>query len=186
MTLQTSFLHRAIDGPNALSMRLVAAEDADYIYGLRSDPTYNTHLSVVSGGVQAQRAWIDSYKEHEAAGSQYYFIMENRAGQRCGLVRLYEITPDHFTWGSWILDENKPPKAALESAFLIYQIAFEHLGLPRAVFEVMAENSHTLAFHRRFGARETDADDTNIYFDYTSDQFARDKEKFIQILKGTS
>lgn len=175
-----------VTGPANLRMRVVTPDDADYIHSLRTDPRYNTYLSPVAGGPEAQRAWIERYKPDEAAGRQYYFVMETQAGQRCGLVRLYDITDDSFTWGSWILDENKPPRAALESAFLIYEIAFGPLGLPRAVFEVMRDNAHTLAFHRRFGARETGEDATNFYFEYTAEQFRHDRPEFVRILKGAA
>lgn len=175
-----------VTGPSGLRMRLVQPEDAGYIYALRTDPTYNTYLSPVSGGIEAQAAWIKRYKQDEAADTQYYCMIERQDGQACGLVRLYDIQSQAFTWGSWILDANKPTKAALESAYLIYDIAFNHLSLDRAVFEVMRENAHTQAFHRRFGARETGMDDTNVYFEYAAAQFQKDQPRFIDILKPNS
>ena len=174
-----------VQGPGHLRMRLVTVDDAEYIYNLRMDPAYNTYLSAVSGGVDGQRRWIESYKAEEAAGLQYYFVMEAPQQQRCGLVRLYNFEDDAFTWGSWILDHNKPPKAALESAFLIYDIAFRHLNVQRAIFEVMLKNDHTLSFHRRYGARETCMDEINVYFEYTSEQFGTDRAHIISTLKAS-
>ncbi len=171
-----------IVGPCALDMRLVTPDDAEYIHALRTDPAFNTHLSAVGGGVEAQRTWIEDYKHREKAGSQFYFIIETKSGQRCGLVRIYDITKDNFTWGSWILDRNKPPKAALESAFLIYLFAFEKLGLRRATFEVMRENKRTLAFHHRFGAHKTGEDETNFYFEYDAADFESCKDGFLKTL----
>lgn len=167
-----------------MQFRLVRPDDAAYVVSLRINSAYNTHLSSVSDDVEAQRVWIEAYKDREAAGSEYYFIIETQKNLPCGVVRIYDIKDSIFTWGSWILDHNKPHKAALESAFLIYWIAFEMLGLDRAVFEVMRENNHTLAFHERFGARETGRDSVNVYFDYTRTQFAADKPEFIATLEG--
>lgn len=170
-----------IDGIQ-LSLRLVQPEDAAYIHGLRTDPTYNGHLSTVIGTAEDQRSWIESYKMREAAGSEYYFVIERKDGVRCGVVRLYDITGDQFTWGSWILDHNKPRKAALESATLIYRYGFEVLGLTRSLFDVRRNNEHTLAFHRRLNAAQTHEDDQNIYFVYSRAQFVADKLAHMDVL----
>lgn len=163
-------LHR-VDGTR-VSLRLAVPEDAAYIHSLRIDPRYNTYLSAVSGTVADQRAWIEHYKTREAMGQEYYFVIERCLDVTpCGLVRLYDISADHFTWGSWILDHNKPAKAALESAVLIYRIGFEQLGIAVSKFDVRTDNERTLAFHRRFGAVETGRDDQDVFFEYTRDRF---------------
>lgn len=167
-----------------LSLRLVQPDDAAYIYELRMDPRYNSHLSAVTGTVEDQRRWIEAYKAREAAGTEYYFVIERKDGLRCGVVRLYDILDDRFTWGSWILDHNKPRKAALESAWLIYLYGFETLGLSKSVFDVRRENEHTLAFHRRLGARQSHEDDVNCYFEYSREKFSLDKHDHIAVLQS--
>lgn len=172
-------------GGMGLNLRLVQPSDAAYIHQLRLDTRYNSHLSTVTGDAGDQRVWIERYKQREKGGREYYFIIERRAeNQVCGLVRLYDIEGDQFTWGSWILDQNKPPKAALESAFLIYKFAFERLGLKRSVFDVRRKNEHTLAFHRRFGAIETGSDDLNIYFEYPRSAYFADFDKYMKLLNA--
>lgn len=166
-----------------LYLRLVTPTDAAYVHGLRIDPRYNTHLSAVTGTVEDQRVWIERYKAREAAGHEYYYVIERRDnGVPCGVVRLYDIENDHFTWGSWILDHSKPAKAALESAFLSYKAAFEVLGLNRAIFDVRRENAHAIAFYLRFGATETGADNENVYFEYTATKFFADRPRYMAIL----
>lgn len=166
-----------------LRLRLVRTEDAGYIHSLRTDPTYNTHLSTFNGTVDDQRRWIEAYKVREGAGQEGYYMIERLSdGVRCGLVRLYGIEGDHFTWGSWILDTNKPHKAALESAVLIYKIGFELLGLSKAVFDVRRRNTHTVSFHRRFGATEVASDDVNFYFDYPRARFESERQRYLQLL----
>ena len=90
-----------VEGPN-LILRLIEPEDAAYVHSLRSNPAYNTHLSTVTGTVDDQRTWIEDYKSREAQGQEFYYVIERKDGTRCGLVRLYDIEAESFTWGSWI------------------------------------------------------------------------------------
>lgn len=174
-----------IEGVN-LVLRLVEPDDADYIFSLRTNPLYNVHLSEVRGTSHDQRIWIENYKAREALGAEYYYVIERKDGVRCGVVRLYEISGRNFTWGSWILDYNKPPKAALESALLLYMAAFERLNLSEAHFDVRADNHRTLAFHHRFRATKTHADHENVYFVYPRSQFEVDRDEHWQAVNGVS
>ena len=159
-----------IEGPG-LVLRLIEPEDAAYVHGLRTDPAYNRHLSEVSGTAEDQRRWIESYKAREAKRTELYYVIERRDGLRCGLVRLYDIQADHFTWGSWILDANKPFKAALESAALSFGVGFERLDKPLACVDVRHENTHATHLYRRFGMVETRRDKENLYFEYPRDRY---------------
>ena len=172
-----------IDGIQ-LSLRFVQPEDAAYVHGLRMDPSYNGHLSAVTGTVEDQLSWIEAYKTREAAGSEYYFVIERKDGVRCGVMRLYDIMGDQFTWGSWILDHNKPRKAALESTVLSFGVAFESLGMAVGGIDMRKQNSHAIGFYRRFGMQEIREDAHNIYFEYTSEQFAADRLAHMTILQS--
>ena len=170
-----------IAGPN-LVLRLITPNDAAYVHGLRLDPAYNAHLSEVRGTVADQRDWIESYKTREAAGQEFYYIITRSDGTRCGTVRLYEITGDSFTWGSWILDQNKPPKAALESAVLSFGAGFGGLGAARARIDVRHDNTHAEAFYRRFKMTESHRSDQDIFFTYPRAQFEADRMGYLALL----
>ena len=172
-----------LEGPN-LTLRLIEQEDAAYACGLRTNPLYNMHISTVTGTIEDQRRWIEKYKAREAVGQELYYVIERKDGTPCGLVRLYDIEAERFTWGSWVLDENKPRKAALESALLIYEIGFERVGCDHAVFDVRRENTHTIAFHRRFGATEFCSDELNAYFRYARTKYLTDRPKYLEVLNG--
>ena len=172
-----------VQGPN-LTLRLIQPDDADYVHALRINPTYNRHLSEVRGTAEDQRRWIEGYKAREVDRRELYYVIQRKDSTRCGLVRLYDISADSFTWGSWILDHNKTPKAALESAVLVYTVAFDALGLAEAQFDVRRDNANTLAFHRRFGAIETHATDQDIYFTYPRSRFEADRAGYLAILEG--
>ena len=124
-----------VEGPN-LILRLIRPEDADYVHALRNDPAYNRHLSEVRGTAEDQRRWIEGYKAREAVLRELYYVIERKDGIRCGLVRLYDIGAESFTWGSWLLDQNKTRKAALESAILSFGVGFDELGLSLAHVDV--------------------------------------------------
>ena len=171
-----------VEGPN-LTLRFIQLEDAGYVHSLRTNPAYNLHLSEVRGTVDDQRSWIKAYKAREAEFRELYYVIERKDGTRCGVVRLYDIATEIFTWGSWILDYNKTRKAALESGLLVYMIAFDNLGLSKAEFSVHSENTNTLAFHRRFGAIETHQTDQDIYFTYPRERFVADRARYLATLE---
>jgi RimJ/RimL family protein N-acetyltransferase len=166
-----------------LSLRLVEPWDAAYIHGLRTDPAYNEHLSVVTGSVEDQRGWIETYKAREVAGSEYYFVIERRDGTRCGVVRLYDITGNRFTWGSWILDYNKPAKAALESAVLSFGVGFDTLALDVANVDVRVNNTHAEAFYRRLGMVEISRTEQDVFFEYSCERFNAERGAYVSILE---
>lgn len=169
-----------------LRLRAVQPDDAAYLHRLRTDPRHATHLSPVTGTVADQRAWIEGYQRREAAGQEAYFIIERRDGVPCGTVRLYDIADDRFTWGSWILDAAKPPKAALESAVLSFGVGFDHPHRTHALIDVRHGNTRAIAFYRRFGMAETGADDLNIYFTYARSRFLADRPAHMAVLRAAA
>ncbi len=171
-----------VEGPN-LALRLLRQDDAQYVYALRTDPALNRHLSKVRGTVEDQRRWIENYKTREAEGREFYYMIERKDGRRCGLVRLYDIDQESFTWGSWILDHNKPRKAALESAVLSFGLGFDILHREKALVDVRVRNEHATAFYRRFGMTETHRTEQNIYFVYPQPKYAADRARFLEILE---
>lgn len=147
-----------------IRLRLVEISDAAFILKLRQDERYNRFLSQVNNDIDAQVSWIERYKNEEAKGSQHYFIIERLDGTPCGTVRVYDLQENSFSWGSWILNEDKTRYAALESAFLIYRFGFDILGYKQSHFEVMKGNDGVVSFHKKMGATEVGQDEVNFYF----------------------
>ena len=172
-----------VEGPN-LALRLIRPEDAEYVHSLRTDPAYNKHLSPVRGAAADQRRWIEAYKAREATLSELYYVIERRDGIPCGLVRLYDIGCDSFTWGSWILDHNKTRKAALESAVLSFGVGFDNLHLSQALVDVRCDNDRALAIYQRLGMTELRRDDQDVYFSYPRTRFDADRAAYQAILQA--
>lgn len=151
-------------------LRPVELTDAEFIYGLRTDRTYNKYLSAVDDDVEKQRRWLEQYKLKEARGQEYYFIICRKPdGKPVGTVRVYDFRENEnsFCWGSWILNQDKPRYAALECAVLIYDFAFDRLGYDRCHMDIRKENLKVIDFHKRFGVRivgETPLDLIGHYF----------------------
>jgi len=164
-------------------MRFVEESDADFILSLRLDERYNRFLSEVSADVNAQREWIRKYKYDEALGSQYYFVIERLNQTPCGTVRIYDLRQDSFCWGSWILNEDKTRYSAIESALLVYEFGFDHLGFVKSHFDVMKENKGVVSFHKRMGAVVTSEDDQNYYFEITRETVQKTRAEMLKLIK---
>ncbi len=168
-----------------IKLRLIEPNDAAFVFGLRTDPRYNTHLSKVAGTAGDQRVWIEQYKQREAAGGEYYYIILSIGSDvPIGTVRLYDFHDDRasFSWGSWILNENKTRYAAIESAMLVYEIGFETLGFKSCHFEVRKENERVISFHEKFGAVRTGEDAINYYFSLSPQTYAAFRQKNVVFL----
>lgn len=167
----------------SLSFRFARPADAEFILSLRTDSKKNQHLSATGSDVEAQRRWLDAYIERERTGTEYYFVIGTLGGEPCGVVRLYDFRGNSFCWGSWILADNAPRKAAIESALLVYEFAFGQKGFEQSHFDVRLGNEKALAFHDRFGATRTTTDDLNQYFVYPKARYVADRPKYVPFLQ---
>jgi RimJ/RimL family protein N-acetyltransferase len=162
---------RTTDIARHTSLRLVKIEDADFIYALRSDSGRNAHLSAVDGDVNVQKDWLKSYKERERKGDEYYWIILDSDGRKLGLIRIYDFQGNSFVPGSWILIEDAPAYAALESVLTMYDVAFFQLGFKSARIDVRRGNTNVCKFHLRLGAHMVEEDALNNYYIYTKESY---------------
>lgn len=167
----------------SIRLRLVEPTDAEFILGLRTDVELNQYLSSVGTDVSSQIEWIKNYKILEAKGEQFYFVIERLDGVRCGTVRVYDLHPDSFCWGSWILNSDKTRYAALESAFLVYDFGFRILGFAKSHFQVMKDNARVVSFHSKMGAKIVREDLDSFYFEITKEVVEDKRSNLIGKLK---
>jgi RimJ/RimL family protein N-acetyltransferase len=130
-------------------LRPVTVEDAPFIVAQRTDPLLNRFVHEISPRVQDQIAWLERYFERTG---DYYFIVEDDSGEPHGTVGLYNADSESNSaeWGRWILKRDS--MAAVESAWLIYEVGFSRLRLTTLCCRTLAENSKVLSFHDSFGA----------------------------------
>jgi len=163
----------------SIFLREVAVDDAEFIVDLRTNPEKSKHLSVTSNDVDKQRNFISSYLNSQ---TDFYFLICDWKWERLGTIRIYDIHDDSFCWGSWILSNDAPKTAAIESALLIYDFAFYALHYSKSHFDVRKQNERVVDFHERFGASVVGEDDLNYYFQYDRDSYACARQKYRRYL----
>lgn len=167
---------KRIIGKN-INLREIEVADAEYILSLRLDPRRGRYLSATSSDIQSQRNWILKYRTRF---DEAYFVLESKEDmpKLCGTVRLYDPVKNSFSWGSWILDENAPTFAAIESALMVYDYGFHVLGFSASHFEVLRENVKVCAFHERFGAQQIAEDARAKYYNIAREDYVRIRAKY--------
>lgn len=157
-----------------LYLRLIQEVDVDFLLSLRLNQNLNTYLNQVNDDKEQQLNWLKNYKQRETQGTDYYFVIVDKKLGDIGLVRVYDINyaTKTFTWGSWIIqEENRPKYAAIESALLSLNFAFEELGLITANIDVRINNVVADNFYQRFGMTYINHDDHNKYYQLSKNEF---------------
>jgi RimJ/RimL family protein N-acetyltransferase len=171
----------SIQGKN-INLRPARLENAEFILGLRLQQHKTQYLSPVENDLAKQKIWLAAYKQKEIQGLEYYFVIETKQHENLGLVRIYDLQPDSFCWGSWLIKDGAPQTTAIESALLVYEFGFGELGYKQAHFDVRKGNERVIAFHQRFGAKITHQDELNYYFNYQVEDYLNIKNRYRRYL----
>lgn len=136
---------------HAFALRPIELDDAGLIVALRGDAERTRFLHAIPLDVGAQTEYLERYFEREG---DYYFVVERIGGETDraeGLISIYDVDRDaaRAEWGRWILRDGS--LAAVESAWLIYRVAFERLELGQVYCRTLSENTEVLSFHDRAG-----------------------------------
>jgi len=136
---------------HAFALRPIERADAGLIVELRSDDERARYLHRIPLDVAQQARYLERYFERPG---DYYFVVERIAGgtgQPEGLIGIYDVASDpaRAEWGRWFL--RKGSLAAVESAWLIYRVAFERLKLSEVYCHTLTDNVEVLSFHDRVG-----------------------------------
>ena len=131
-------------------LRPVRLEDAAFIVWLRQLQHAQGRVGDSAADVQSQEKWLQAY--FERAGD-YYFIIETHHSLPVGAYGIYDQTGDSAESGRWIIRPEVP--AAIPSAILAFEIAFERLALRELRVKTVSTNSPVLSLNRKFGFRQT-------------------------------
>ena len=163
---------------NNLHFKLVNKADASFILKLRTDIKLGKFLTKVESNLAKQLSWIEGYQKRSAKGLEYYFVIIDKNGEKVGLVRLYDINENDFSWGSWILKTGVPSSYAIESALLIYEIGFEFLKLQSSIFEVLKDNEAVISFHLKTKAEILRRDKEKVFFKFERSAYLNLKSRY--------
>jgi RimJ/RimL family protein N-acetyltransferase len=131
-------------------LRPVRMDDAAFIVWLRNLEHVKGRVGDSATDPASQRAWLEQYFERPG---DYYFIIETLGGIGVGAYGLYDITGSSAESGRWIIRPEVP--AAIPSAMLAFEIAFDKVGLSELRVKTVATNRQVLSLNRKFGFRQT-------------------------------
>jgi len=162
-----------------LQVRLVEESDAEFIVALRTDPRLSKHIHATSPDIEQQKQWIRNYKLREEQGLDYYFLflIDN---QPQGLARIYDITENTFTQGSWIFSPEAVLGASVLGNIISSEIGFEFLEKEIEYTDARKENN-THRYVKSFHPEIIKTDEENIYYKILPEKFNQGKKKHINI-----
>ena len=167
-----------------LHVRLVQESDAEFIVRLRTDSRLSRFIHDTPSSIGRQVAWIREYKIREHDGIDYYFLFLYEE-KSVGVCRIYHISEDAFTFGSWVFLQNIPFWIPIAGAIIGREIGFEILGKKEEhdVDGMHILNSGVISFSRQLGMNITGErqDNKGTYLTGTllSEDFEKNKTKFI-------
>lgn len=161
-----------------LFFRDAELKDADFILSLRADDRKSKYLNPVQIDISSQLNYLKNYA---SARDQAYFIIEHSA-KPVGTVRLYDARDSSFCWGSWILSDDAPKHAAIESTLMVYAYAIDVLGFRSAHFDVRKGNDRVLSYHERFGAHRVGETSEDYLFEIDNKAVHTARKRYIKFL----
>lgn len=161
--------------------------DCAYIFSIRNNSQLNQFLGGNPATIIDQKFWLDRYFERYQLGVEYYFVICRSSDfEPCGLLRLYDVGSLECTWGSWVLNSDRPNGAAVESAYLSFRFAFDKLGLVQANLKVHKANQRAIQLYKLFGFQISEETEDELDMTLTADNFRRSLESWNQLLQPTA
>jgi RimJ/RimL family protein N-acetyltransferase len=132
-------------------LRPVQLTDAAFIVWLRNQDYVKGRVGDSAADPASQQQWLETY--FERAGD-YYFVIETLGGIPLGTNALYEVSGQNAEWGRFIVRPEVP--AALSSAMLIFDLAFEKLNLRELLARCVSTNIKVHSIVKKCGFRQTE------------------------------
>ncbi|HEX2800799.1 MAG TPA: GNAT family protein [Phenylobacterium sp.] len=134
-------------------LRPLAAGDAEITYGWRHSARAR-HLNVSAGSVEDQRRWIAG-----RPGSEFNYVIALVNGPDIGMLSLINIDlanlraeSARFLIGDETAAQGTP--AAVEAMKLLYELAFDRLGLERIYGTIEERNHLMIKWQKYLGMKE--------------------------------
>ena len=165
-----------------VNLRSVEEKDAEFTLSLRQDPILTKYLPKLDITLEQQVNWIKNQRVKEG---DYYFIVENKEGERIGVLGVYDVNENHGETGRIAIVGTA--FESIEAQLLSFVFSFDILKLDYTVNYVFADNIHALRGSQLFGSKSSEPyedENGNMRIDgvITKESFLRSKEKLVKML----
>ncbi len=131
-------------------LRPVTLDDAQTILDIRlEDAERNQFVHPVKDDLELEKQWLENY--FERAGDYFFAVVNKFTDETEGLIAIYDEKDGRAEWGRWTI--RKGSLAATESVYLLYEVAFEKIGLNELYCRTVAENVSVVEFHKTEGLK---------------------------------
>ncbi len=134
-----------------MRLRPVRMSDANTIVWLRNQDYVRGKVGDSAPDIAGQEAWLKDYFQREG---DYYFMVETLRGIPLGTHGLYNLAGTTAESGRYIIRQEAP--AAVPSSILVYDLAFECLGLRELLARCVSTNHTIHSLNRKFGFKQTE------------------------------
>ena len=139
-------------------LRLLVKEDMEHLRPFAINESGIWKYSLISGATEAGMLnYIQIATEGFTAGHSFPFIVfDKRAGAYAGSTRFYDIQPDHqmlqlgYTWYGNAFQGTGLNR---HCKFLLFQFAFETLGMERVELRADNDNTRSIAAMKSIGCK---------------------------------
>ena len=130
-------------------LRPVTLSDAAFIVWLRNLSHAVGRVGDSATDTASQEAWLQKYFTREG---DYYFVIETACGIAVGAYGIYDVRGTSAESGRWIIRPEVP--AAIPSAMLAFETAFDKLGMTELRVSTVSTNSLVLSLNKKFGFKQ--------------------------------
>lgn len=164
-----------------LRVRLVRETDAEFIVQLRTNNKLSRFINKTDVDIEKQKEWIELYKKREAEGLEYYFIF-SIDGERMGVYRLYNITDNSFSSGSWVFSPFAPKNTSILAHLITNEIAWSLFPKSTQYFETKKENISVVRYNMMLAEVIKD-DEYAYYFKNTKTLFEKKSKRIYRMMQ---
>ena len=167
--------------PHLLQFIFAKENDAEFILGLRTNPSKNKYLNYTEPNLENQIIWLKEYKTREKRREElYYIIYENHIP--VGTIRIYNIKDNECTTGSWLFSSNTHQLTPIISELLIYEIVYNILKKSTVLFDVRKENKKVVTYHKLKRITLINEDEENFYYSMSRAEWEESKMKIFNLM----
>ncbi len=121
-------------------------DDAEFTLALRQNPALTKYLPKLDISLEQQKSWLIS---QQAKLGDYFFVAKTLDDKPIGTVSIYDIKGDTSESGRLALIGNSLEN--VEASLLLFQFAFDILGLKKVTGYIVDGNKRAERFNRQFG-----------------------------------